>query len=122
MPYMTHRPATSRSVQMCSVGSSDQELALGLDGRMTQKMSNQVDGITSAQASYDLNHPAEESKLAKENTMALSAAENEGLPSVGLGDEKPEQADRATVIEITPATNMKPVPVTDISETERKLA
>jgi len=40
----------------------------------------------------------------------------------GLGDEKPDHPDRARVIEITPPTNVTPVPVTDISDTERKLA
>jgi len=87
-------------------------------------MSNQADGITTTERLRDLNQPAEgqQSKLAKENAVALSAAENEGLPVVSLGDEKPDQPDRARVIEITPATNVKPTPVTDISETERKLA
>jgi hypothetical protein len=60
--------------------------------------------------------------LAKENAVALNAAENEGLPVVSLGDEKPDQLERAKVIKITPATNVKPIPVTDISETDRKLA
>ena len=87
-------------------------------------MSNQADGITTSEPVQDLNQPAQgqQSKLAKENAVALSAAENEGLPVVGLGDEKPDQQERAKVIEITPATNVKPIPVTDISETERKLA
>ena len=86
-------------------------------------MSNQLD-ITNTEPLHDLNHPAEgeQSKLAKENATALSAAENEGLPVVGLGDEKPDHQDRARVIEITPPTNVTPVPVTDISDTERKLA
>ena len=54
--------------------------------------------------------------------MALSAAENEGLPVVGLGDEKPAPSDLGKIIEITPATHVPVIPVIDISDIKRKLA
>jgi len=87
-------------------------------------MSNQADGITTTEPLHDLNQPAEgkQSKLAKENAVALSAAENEGLPVVGLGDEKPAPPDLGKVIEITSATDVSVIPVTDISDVKRKRA
>lgn len=87
-------------------------------------MSNQADGIMTTEPLHDRNHPAEgrQSELEKENAVALSAAENEGLPVVSLGDEKSGQPGRTDVIEITPATNVKPISVTDISDIKRKQA
>ena len=87
-------------------------------------MSNQADGITSTEPLHGPNRPAEgkQSKLAKENAVALSAAENEGLPVVGLGDEKPAPSDLGKIIEITPATHDPVIPVIDISDIKRKLA
>jgi hypothetical protein len=86
-------------------------------------MSNQADAITTTEPLHGLNPPAEgkQSKLAEENAVALSVAENEGFPVVS-GNEKSDQTDRFAVIEIAPATNVKPIPITDISEKERKLA
>lgn len=87
-------------------------------------MSNQADGITTTEPLHDPNRPAEgkQGKLAKENAVALSAAENEGLPVVGLGDEKAAPSDPGNVIEITPATEEDLIPVTDISDIKRKRA
>ena len=81
-------------------------------------MSNQADGILTTEP-FQNSEQSTESKQAKENTAALKAAENEGLPVVGLGDERPDTPASGKVIENAPATN---VPAADTSEVKRKQA
>lgn len=68
---------------------------------------------------------ASQLQMEKENVLAIDAAENEGLPVVGVGDEKPGQVEKAEIIPIRPPKTNASAPLlnaTDTSEEELKRA
>ena len=58
-------------------------------------MSEQKD---KTQGTKNVENPGDQRQREKENTIAIDAAENEGLPVVGLGDERPNWSDKAKAV------------------------
>ena len=90
-------------------------------------MAKQADEIQRIENVDDKNNPGHEKQgqLEKQNVVAIDAAENEGLPVVGLGDEKPRQPDKAKPVVTESAANNGLLPVLhsmDTSENKRKQA
>lgn len=68
---------------------------------------------------------AKQGEAEKENVVAIDAAENEGLPVVGLGDEELGEASEAKVVVIKPAANDSSLSLfetLDARESKRKQA
>ena len=76
-------------------------------------MANQADEIQRIENVDEKNNPGYEKQgqLEKQNVVTIDAAENEGLPVVGLRDEKPKQPDKAKAVVAKSAANNGLLPV-----------
>jgi hypothetical protein len=68
------------------------------------------------------NGGQQDSQREKENTVAIDAAENEGLPVVGLGDERPNWSDKAKAVATNAPAKKGAGPVLNATRNRRRKA
>src|SRR5579863_6930187 len=93
--------------------------------RRPKKLKQSIPPPASATAAAANSGDASPLQMEKDDALAIDAAENEGLPVVGLGDEKPGQAKKVEIIPIQGAAKNATPPIlntTDSSEEELKRA
>jgi hypothetical protein len=85
-------------------------------------MSEQKDKTQGTKNVDGLENPGDQRQREKENTIAIDAAENEGLPVVGLGDERPNWSDKAKAVVAKAPAKKGSGPVVNAARNRRRKA